>query len=234
MPIVIATKEYSNRLFSRKGTTMAGDQQTGMPEHAMPEWKAIASAVAEVQLFWRFHVRFCGNDEDVALMQDILPFPFRIIRKALLLSMTMEIGKLMDKDETTIRKTTLVNLSLRRLVKLLNPHCPDLLKSRLGTMLDELETLYEPIGLWRDKRFGHSDKEMVLGLGPKPFPDVEQQRFEQVLALMRDLLKAVHTHFNGADEPMYFPEPTGDADRLLDYIRTGHNAKQRELEGLLP
>jgi len=213
---------------------MTGHQAEGMPEDVTPEWNAVKSAVAELQLFWNFHVRFCGNDEDVAVMRQIIGFPFLIIRKALLVSITMEIGKLMDKDETTIKKKTFVNLSLRRLVKSLGPHCPDPLKSRLATMLDDLKTLYEPIDLWRDKRWGHSDKEMVLGLGPIPLPEIPQQQFENVLGIMRQVLQAIHAHFNGTDVPMHFPEPTGDAERLIDYILTGHKAKQAEIASQFP
>src|SRR5262245_9490777 len=122
---------------------MPTELRSTMPTEVFREWKAIGSSVAELHLFWSFYKGFCGNEQNVALMMEILPVPFTIIRRALLLSITMEVGKLMDQDQKPIRNKTLVNLSLKRLVNLVKPHCPDILNAKLAIMLDELRAVCE-------------------------------------------------------------------------------------------
>ena len=161
-------------------------------------------------------------------MQQILPFPYAIIRKALLFSIVMEIRKLMDSPH--YRRDT--NLSPAQLVELIRPHAPVVLHEKLVRMREDIYTHCQPIIQWGNKRVGHADKDMVLGLAEEKLPVVDEQEFEVALARMRGLLKEIHVHFNGPEAPMHFPEPTGDADVLLDYIRTGHNAKQGRITAM--
>jgi len=208
---------------------MAGDQGTGLPEHVFPEWKAINSSVGELHLFWKFHSRFCGKAEEVELMQRILPFPYAIIRKGLLFSIIMEIRRLMDPAQYRGD----INLSLERLVEVIKDHVPTALHEQLAKMREEIHAHCLPIIKWGNKRVGHAGKDMALGLATEKLPEVDEQHFESALAMMHDLLKQIHAHFNGPDTPMPFPEPTGDAEVLLDYIRTGHYAKQAGLRRCL-
>jgi hypothetical protein len=209
---------------------MIGELTRGLPEQVIPEWKAVCSSVGELQLFWRFHVRFCGNDENVALMRDILPFPFRIIRKAILFCVIMEIRKLMDPAESNGK----INLSLDRLVQIVQPQISVELHKKLKGLRDEIHGHCQPILRWGNKRVGHADKKVFLGEDDEKLPEVDEHQFEKAVAMMRDLLREVHACIRGPEMPMHFPEPTGDADKLMDYIRRGHAAKQAEIAGMFP
>lgn len=210
---------------------MASNSRTGIPGHLVADWAAVRSAVAELHLFWRFHVGFCGNHQDVSLMEEILPFPYLIVRKALLFTIVMQVRSLLDRAETRRRKKTLDNASLARLVKMLEADCPAL-HVRLTAMLDDIRAHCQPICHWGDKRVCHADRLTVLS--QEKLPEVDQQHFQKALDMMREFLNQVHAEFHDAQMPMHFPEPTGDPDKLLDYIRTGHRAKQAEVAALLP
>jgi hypothetical protein len=167
-------------------------------------------------------------------MQEILLVPFALIRRALLISITMGIGRLLDKGESRARGKMRTNLSFARLLKIIEPYAPDGLKSKLSLMLTELETLCKPIDLWRDTRFGHADKEMVLGTGDQGLNDVERETFEKALGSMFELLKVIHVHFNGFEAELLFPVPVGYANILIGFIQDGANARRAEIAKMFP
>src|SRR5262249_993742 len=162
---------------------MIGESKAGLPANLTRDWTAICSAVGELHLFWRFHVRFCGNHQDVSMMEGILPFPYRIIRKALLFTIIMQVRSLLDRAETRKREKTLDNLSVARLVKILESDSPAL-PVKLNGMLDNIRTHCEPICRWGDKRVCHAD--WLTAFGHEEPPEVDQQHFERALDMMRD------------------------------------------------
>jgi len=202
-----------------------------MPTDVALEWCPIWSTVCDLHWVWKFHSDLFGNPAHVALMLDILPGPLAIIRRGALLSVTMGIGRLLDGPEFGPR----ANLSFARLLKTIESRCPhEQVNVRLATMLDNTKVHCQPFTTWRNRRFGHADREMVLCNGGERFPDVEQAAFETALAMLRDLLSEIHGHFNGPGAIMPFPERIGDADALMGYIRAGHDVRQAEVASQLP
>jgi hypothetical protein len=202
-----------------------------MPDDVALEWQPIWSSVCDLHSFWKFHSDLCGNPQHVALLQDILPGPLLFIRRALLQSITLEIGRLLDRAAFRERP----NLSIERLLETVRSHCPaDPVNTRLARMLASARAHCEPLTTWRHRRFAHADREMVLCAGDEQFPDVDREAFEKAFALLRELLQEVYAHFNGPDAAMPFPERAGDADALMDYIRAGHEARQAEVAAMFP
>jgi hypothetical protein len=208
---------------------MSINTEGNMPPEVTEEWNPIWSAVVDLHWLWTFHSGLWGNPQHVKLMQEILPGPLALVRQAFLFSITMGIGRLLDREEKNVKKAVRVNLSLKRLVKLVAQHCSDTLKGKLPGMLADLEIVCRPIDIWRDKRVGHADKEMVLGLGTQRLPDVARETIDTALRMMRNLLAAIHADFNGTDQQMHFPERVCDADALMGYIRDGYEARQADL-----
>jgi hypothetical protein len=207
----------------------------GFPADVAPDWTGVHSAVRELHLYWGFHADFCGNEGNVALMQDILPIPFALIRMAFLTSIAMGIGRLLDPAESHVKGKLRANLSLTRLAQIVRPHASESFNSRLATLLGELRTDAEPIvDRWRDKRFAHADKEMVLDEGPEKLPEVDRDVFENVLEKMRVILAEIHAHFNCPDAPMTFHVPVGLADELMRFIRDGAKARASEVASMFP
>jgi hypothetical protein len=202
-------------------------QSQGIPEFLLPDWKSIRSAVAELRLLWRFHARFCGNQQDVTMMEDILLCPYLIIRKALLFTIVMQVRSLLDPPKSRNGRD---NASLDRLVGLFKQDHPTLY-AKLTTLLQGVKAHCKPIKEWGNRRVGHADLPTVLSR--EKLPDVPQQHFEQGLAMMRDLLQEIHACFYGADASLELQELDDEADKLLSYIRAGYQAQLNEIEEML-
>jgi hypothetical protein len=200
-----------------------------MPKDVVPVWDHIWSSVVELHSCWRFHLDLWGNDQHVPLMQGILPGPFLLIRKAVLSHITMGIGRLLDYPRYRKR----ANLSLARLLETIKPSVSAEFLARTTAMLNAADAHCKPLLLWRDKRFGHADKEHVLGTGTERLPEVEQETFERALGMLRGLLGEIHAYFNpGVNMP--FPVRHGDADALMKYICRGCEAERVEIAALFP
>jgi hypothetical protein len=201
-----------------------------LPEHVIPVWDHIWGEVVELHWFWTFHVDLCGNDEHVALIWEILPGPFMFIRKAVLSHFTMGVGRLLD-HATEGNRGKRPNLSFAQLLQAIKPYSSPEFDVKMASMRDDAKAHCKPLLLWRDKRFGHADKDHVLGT--ERLPEVERQSIETVLSLLRDLLGEIHAHFNPG-VTMHFPDRKGDADCLMKYIRGGYDAEQAEIACFFP
>jgi hypothetical protein len=197
-----------------------------MPETFSADWKAIRSSLAELQLFWRFHVRFCGNKHDVAMMEDILQVPYLVLRKALLFTIVMQVRSLLDPAKSRGRD----NVSLARFVGLFEQNYP-MLHPKLTTLLQGILAHCQDIEKWGNRRVGHADLPTVLS--HETLPEVSQQHFEKAQAMMLELLQQVHAYFYGPEAPMEMPELMDGADKLLSYIRAGRQADLAEIDALL-
>jgi hypothetical protein len=198
-----------------------------MPEDVIPVWDHIWGTVAELHRFWKFQVDLYGNKEHVALLEEILLGPLVLIRKAVLSHITMGIGRLLDRPNYGKR----ANLSFAHLLETIQPHAAPEVARRIAAMRDNAATHCEPLLLWRDKRFGHADKDHLLGV--ERLPDVEEQAIEKALTMLRDLLAEIHAHFNGPGA-MHFPELGRDVDDLMKYVRRGYQAERAEIAQLFP
>jgi hypothetical protein len=205
---------------------MASSSYPGFPEAILADWKAVCCSVAELQLFWRFHVRFCGHKQDVAMLEDILLTPYLVLRKALLFTIVMQVRSLLD-PATSFRRD---NVSLARFVGLFEQDYPAL-HAKLTTLRQDIVAHCRDIEKWGNRRAGHAD--LLTVLKRETLPDVSRQHFEKAQDMMRELLHRVHAHFHGPEAPMDMPELVDGAGSLLSYIRAGRQAEVTEIEALL-
>jgi hypothetical protein len=131
---------------------MSNASYAGLPEKLSADWKAIRSCLGELQLFWRFHVRFCGNKEDVAMMEEILFLPYCLVRKALLSIIVMQVRSLLDPAKSRGRD----NVSLIRFVHLFEHDYP-ILHAKLAALLKGIVAHCDRIEKWGNRRIGHTD-----------------------------------------------------------------------------
>jgi hypothetical protein len=115
----------------------------GIPERLKRDWEEIRSAAEELQLFWQFHARFCGNQQDVAMMEEILFYPFRILRKALLFTIVLQVRSLLDPAKSHKRD----NASLARFVELLEQD-HSALHAKLAKLLKGIQDHCKSIETW--------------------------------------------------------------------------------------
>jgi hypothetical protein len=192
-----------------------------MPGEVAVEWEFIRSAVEELHSFWNFHCDLVGNSSHVELMMNILQGPFKLIERAMKVSIVLGIGRLLDGNRNT--------LSLPRFQRTLGNHCPTEVVKSFENGRKVIDSVAEPIVDWRHNRYGHANKAAVLGIDTKLLPVVEDTVFVDVLAKFRGLLETIYKHFNGNEVPMHFRPRTGDANLLMTFIRLGFEAEQKEL-----
>jgi hypothetical protein len=204
---------------------MATNTAGKMPQDVVLEWNPIWSSVVELHHCWSFHRDLFGTAKNNDLLMSILPYQFLMIRIAILSYITMGIGRLLDRAGDNPNKA---NLSFERLLDTIKPNCSPEFYESIHNMLQETQKHSESIKAWRNKRFGHADKEMALSGANCRLPEIEAEAFEKAVAMMRDMLKEIHKYSNGLDSTMHFPERTGDAYALMEYLRAGHEARQAE------
>src|SRR5713226_5126209 len=158
---------------------MSSASYPGLPEKSSADWKAICSCLGELQLFWKFHVRFCGNEQDVAMMDEILSIPYSVIRKALLFTIVMQARSLLDPASSLGRE----NVSLARFVGLFEEDYPDL-QRKLSKLLKAIVGHCKDIKNWGNRRVGHTDR--LTFLSHEVLPEDAQDDFEKALNMMRE------------------------------------------------
>ncbi len=215
-----------------KVSPMPDKPEGQMPETVAVEWNAIWPAVCDLHAMWELYAGLYGNKGHARMMNDTLPGVFALIHRALRNEILMGVGRLLDPAESRIKEEVFPNLSLARLLVIVRPHCPPDVNSRLGKMLKDAKTHCEQLLVWRHKRVGHADREAVFKI--KKLPNVEQKDIEKALKMLYDLLKEIHTHFNGQETVFHFPRRVGDADALMSLIKDGVNAREAEIASMFP
>jgi hypothetical protein len=205
---------------------MSSASYLGLPEKFSTDWKAIRSCLGELQLFWRFHARFCGDKQDVAMMEEILFLSYRVVRKALLFTIVMQVRSLLDPPKSWGRD----NVSLAHFVGLFEEDYP-VLHGKLSTLLKAIVVHCQNIENWGNRRVGHADLQTFLS--HETLPEVSHEHFEKALGMMQELLQQVHANFYGPEKPIDIPELIDGADKLIFYIRAGRQAEVAKIEAML-
>jgi hypothetical protein len=209
-------------------------QKLGVPATLLRDWTALCSAVSELQLFWRFHLRFTGNKEDVHFMQDQMLPAYLVIRKSLLVALVMQIRSITDGPESRAGKEKRANLTFEHFLKELRSLCPPEFHAKLAGIVAELRTHCKPFRHWGDKRFAHADRLTVLGGNSESgLPAISQPCFQKAFRLMNDFVTSVHRHFNSRSSPAPLCGHKDPAAGLFELLHLGLDAKRAEVAVLI-
>jgi hypothetical protein len=202
-----------------------------MPAEVAPEFNALRPAVGDLYSTWRMYTELFGNKEYAALINDSDSAAFLILHRALRGDILMAFGRLLDPPDSKGGKVR--NLSLPHLVRIIQPHCDPAFNGRLEEMLKTAEKQCEPLRKWRDKRFGHADRDHTPPLGSEKLPDIDEKQIEVAVAMLRAILKEIFTHFNGSAAEFPFPVLESCADELMQLVRDGVRFRETEVEEML-
>jgi AbiU2 len=203
-----------------------------LPKAVLPEFNALRKEVADLTLVWRLYADLFGNKDYQALIDrgDVRP-TFLLIHLAMRSSIVMSFGRLLDPPTARIKGSP-ANLSLEHLVVLLGAagtHAD--LCDNLRKMLTEMRQHCMTLDLWRDKHFGHADKNHSR-LGRERLPDVDASRIEEVVAMLKGFLSEIHAHFNpGTEFP--FPQSGDHAGRFMSLLADGVKFREDEVERIV-
>jgi hypothetical protein len=92
----------------------------------------------------------------------------------------------------------------------------------------------EPLRTWRDKRFGHADRNHTPPLGTEKLPDVDAIHIEEAVLRLKSTLKEIHVYFNSPDADFPFPALEGCADQLMKLLEDGVSFRRAEIDEEFP
>jgi len=205
---------------------MEGKKKRGMPKEVATEWNAVWREVLNLHGQWTVYIELFGNEGHVTLMQETLPDVFGLIQTALRHEITMAHGRLLDPPKSMGKD----NMSVARLLETVKPHCPADLNGRLGKMLEHVRTHCAPMLQWRNKRVGHSDRQVALNLEADPLPNIERAEIEAGLEMLGGLVNEIDLYFNDRITPFEFALMRGTPGDLMQFIRDALDAREREME----
>ncbi|HMF10718.1 MAG TPA: hypothetical protein VKE94_00380 [Gemmataceae bacterium] len=173
---------------------------------------------------WNMYRQVFGTSENrINLLNELAPAFFKVCQDAIWADIRMELCRLADPAETCGKP----NLTLQRLVKLIDPGKHPTVAAEAAALLQEVEQRCVSFREWRNRRGGHRDLDTALERHARPLPGASREMIEDALQCIRDLMNALLGYFdNGAQK--YFPglDPLGNGDALIACLE--HTRAHRE------
>jgi hypothetical protein len=206
-----------------------------MPEAVAREFNAIRSAFGDLHSMWRMYADLFGNKPFAVLIDQWDASSFLVLHRALQTTILISFGRLLDRATTNRGGKVLQNLSFEHLLEVVQGHCPDVsFHAKLVNMLADAKKHCEPLGTWRDKRFGHADRDHTPPFSSEKLPQVDERHIEEGVSKLRAILKEIHTYFNGPNAEFSFPALEGCAEQLMKLVEDGIKFRQAEIAEIFP
>jgi hypothetical protein len=201
-----------------------------IPEPIFREFNAIRLDVCDLYSMWRMYAELFGNKDYAAVIDEWAPAPFLLIHHSMRSAIVLSLGRLLDPATTKRKGKDLQNLSFAHLVEVVKAHSDLAFHSKLSEMLKDAETDYSPLGTWRDKRFGHADRDHTPPLGAEQLPDVSEIHIEEAVLKLKRILNEIHCYFNGPDVEFPFPVLEDCAGQLMRLVEDGVRFRRAEVD----
>ena len=170
---------------------------------------------------WKTFLDLYGESEErVQFLTLVGQDFFETIHYALRDAVVMGIARLVDQPDMGTYK----NASLVRLVDALDKTIGECVIDESGHLLNEIQSLAEPIADARNKRIGHNDVDTIQGTYEVSLLLVDEA--EECLRLMQNLLNTVAEAAVG-HTTVYDTVQPGSVDTVLGYLKLGFEAEQR-------
>ena len=179
--------------------------------------KKLKDDVLWVSLIWnRFNQLYADNDERVRLLHDTAGGFLGMVQRMMVDATIMALARLVDPLENRYQE----NLSLPRLIDLVQKDKNSDLHIELNTMFDDLDELMKPLKLHRSKRIAHKD--LALALEKYTFPPAIKGDIDKAISLVhRILISGEEEYLEGTGTPydqIFFP---GDVRNLVNFLDLG-------------
>ncbi|WP_020472339.1 AbiU2 domain-containing protein [Zavarzinella formosa] len=207
---------------------MSEEPISTMPPEAVNEFSAIWHDVRDLHAVWKTYIDLYGDDAHLQLMNDSLPDVFWVIQKALRSEITAAHGRLFDSSESK-KKNRLPNLSLERLIEILQPHSGQENHEFWMRRLDEARQHCEPILHWRNKHIGHSD--LATRMATENLPRIDREQVAEGLRFISQIVNAINTKFNGRYTAFDLVQFRGRPTTLMVYVKTALDLQKARREG---
>jgi hypothetical protein len=175
---------------------------------------------------WNIYRQVFGTSEErIKLLNETAPAFFKVCQDAIWADIRMELSRITDPAETFGKP----NLTLKRLVNLIDPAQHPTLAAEAGQLLQEVEKRCDSFRDWRNRRGGHRDLDTALDRHIRPLPAASRQMIEDALQSVSELMNALLGYFD-KDTQKYFQglEPLGNGDTLIAYLERARAQRENE------
>jgi len=173
---------------------------------------------------------FTESDKRIDLLNECATAFFYIIHKVLLDDVLISLSKLTDKAGSGDYE----NLSLEQLQKRMKEHGDQKLAAELTVLRNDLQTKCEPFRTWRNKRLAHLDLNTAITTGSTNLPEIERNRIEQALAIVREYMNKIEGHYRDSETAYdHFVIPSG-GKALVSWLISGLRYEELAKEGKIP
>jgi hypothetical protein len=184
-----------------------------MPADLAEVYNALDHVVVWLYARWNMYRQVFGTSEErINLLNGSAPAFFKVCQEAILADIRMELCRLTDPTETCGNS----NLTLKRLVNLIDPVEHPSLAAKARALLQEVENQCVSFRDWRNRRGGHRDLETALDRHARVLPWTSRQMIEDALQSVSDLMNALLGYFdNGAQKYFAGLDPMGNGNALI-------------------
>jgi hypothetical protein len=180
--------------------------------------------VVHLHFAWHLYQDLYGDPAYLATLSDTAPGAFRLIEVSIRHSLVMAFGRLVDPSMDGKNE----NLSLRRLLDLVKPHCGQAFYDGLHGRMEEIRAHLQPLTKLRHKTVAHTDLTTALSPDRDPIPNPTRPHVTRATELIAGLMNEVDKHFRDNSTPYGFGGPLGAAKDLLECLRLGLEARKEE------
>jgi hypothetical protein len=200
-----------------------------MPADLAEVYNALDHVVVWLYARWNMYREVFGTSEErINLLNESAPAFFKVCQDAILADIRMELCRLTDPAETCGNS----NLTLNRVVSLIDPAKHPSLAAEAGALLQDVENHCVSFRDWRNRRGGHRDLDTVLYRHARALPGTSRQMIEDALQSISDLMNALLGYFdNGAQKYFAGLDPMGNGNALigcLEHARAYERSLRRQ------
>jgi AbiU2 len=176
-------------------------------------------------------ILYSTSKEAIDVMNKTAPTFFNRHQELLIHYIILSISRLTDKKESGPFKNRQQNLTLERLLDLEEAQHGALLAD-LTKRLELIRTDAKPVREYRHKLLAHAGLAEYLSLATLG-EDITVGSMRDLLRQIGDYLVAFECFFTSVDSSLYYPRSYGEADDLLEYLKLGVEAENKQNEDRL-
>lgn len=167
---------------------------------------------------------FATSQETLALLNEAAGGFFHLVQKSLFSTVVLGICRLTDSAIQITAKNRNENLSLHRLVLVLDRPEHHALCAEVSKMLEDSQSAWKAMRTLRHKQLAHSD--LPTHRGTLPLPPITKNQIDEALAAIASIMNRIDVHFLESETAYGYPIYMGGAPALIRVIRDGLDARK--------
>jgi hypothetical protein len=190
-----------------------------IPDHLKGLYSSLLGDVTWLREQWQMYETLYGQKEHRDLINRSAPMFFYMVDYLFIDNFILALSRLGDPAKQTIKKQTVENFTLERLLLRLDQTAHAALVKKLKPLLIDYQSKCAAVREQRKKRVAHTDFNTKMATNKHPLPDVSRQIIEEAIMAAEDYLNLFECYFSGIDSsPARYVRTPDTAHTLLDRL----------------